>query len=143
MPWNSSSDCFPSAVKFLNFGMNFFIASSPGQKIVNPPSTLSSNVFSAGEANRASTNTLQPYLLNRLYISGRQGSAVVLRPKSDFSALQIRDIDKSGGAGGLEHRSGQSRTIGDLVELFGVEVVQKDVKRENVLNGVNREVLGE
>ena len=74
-------------------------------------------------------------------------AVVVLRGKTDLSALEVGDVDEAGGsrggAGGLVHGGGEGGAVGDLVELLSAEIVEQHVEGENVLDGVDGEVFGE
>lgn len=78
---------------------------------------------------------------------GGELAVVVLGAEADFSAVEVGDVDEAGGArggaGGLVHCGGEGGAVGDLVELFGAEVVEEDVEGEDVFYGVDGGVLGE
>lgn len=73
--------------------------------------------------------------------------AAVLSSESDFSVLEIGNVNESGGSGsgssGLEQSRRRGGAVGDLVELPGAEIVNQNVEGEHVLDDVNGEVLGE
>ncbi|KAL0012394.1 hypothetical protein SO802_007502 [Lithocarpus litseifolius] len=67
--------------------------------------------------------------------------------KADLIALEVGDVDEVGGArgeaGGLEHCCDRGGAVGDLVELFGIKVVEEDMEGEEVFDGVDVRVGGE
>ncbi|GER33580.1 nuclear protein X1 [Striga asiatica] len=174
-PWYSKSDVFPSPLRFLYRGPNDRRASSDGQKTVSPAATLCEKVSPAPSAVIRSENALHPCLAIRdvrfrsdgeetgasasgelLYGSDegrhRGGGAavdgrVVDGGEADLPALDVGDVDVSGGAGGLagglEEGGGGGGALGDLVELLGAEVVGEDVEGEDVFDGGEGIVVGE
>ncbi|CAL5406172.1 unnamed protein product [Camellia sinensis] len=143
--------------------MNELRIESLGQNTVNPPSRFSLNVDSAPEDFNRSANDLQPcfairtvklswddvirVFFDRFDKRGAEFSTIVYGSETHFPAFEIGDVDVAGGAGsfagGLEHGGGEGGTFGDLVELFGAEVVGEDVEREDVFDCIESEVFGE
>ncbi|KAL1817994.1 hypothetical protein ACET3Z_020568 [Daucus carota] len=82
-----------------------------------------------------------------LYEVGIECSGVILRGEADTPAFNVGDVDVPGGsvgfAGGLEHGGRQRGASADLVQFLGAEVICKDMQSEDVLHGVDREVLGQ
>ena len=72
------------------------------------------------------------------WVNGVNLVVVVLRGKANLSAFEVGDVDEDGGtrggAGGLEHGSGQGSAVGDLVELFGAKVVEEDMEGDDVFD---------
>ena len=77
----------------------------------------------------------------------RGGELAIVAPGTEpyLAPFEISDVDEAGGSGGgagsLVHGGGESGAVGDLVELLGAEVVEKNVQRKDVLDGVDGEAF--
>ena len=84
---------------------------------------------------------------NRFDIKRIEFTAIIFRCKSNFSAFYIRDIHitrgAEGGTRGLKQSRRERTTFRKLVELFGAVVIDKNVKREHILDSADGEMLVE
>ena len=84
---------------------------------------------------------------DRFNIEGIEIAAVILGSKSNLTASHISDINisrsTSSGTGGLKQSRRERSSFRKLMELFSTVVINKNMKREHILDGADGEMLVE